>query len=123
LVLFTDEVFHGNFDVFEGYICRAARLNTLAVHLSGRDTAGTPLNKQYGHTVHAFAACTNSCGEVVGPDTVRYPLLLAVYDVVFAVFGKLGFAGQVRDVATGIYRVVSIQFRVFSGAEEAYRAQ
>jgi hypothetical protein len=32
-------------------------------------------------------------GEVIAPDTVRDPLLLAVDDVVFAVFGKLGFAG------------------------------
>jgi hypothetical protein len=102
LVLFADEVLDGNLDVLEGNIGSTAAPYTLAVHLASGNTTSAALDQEHRHAVHALSARADSGCEVVGPNTVGDPLLLAVYDVVFAVFGELGFAGEVRDVATGI---------------------
>lgn len=102
LVLLADQVLYRDLDVFEGDVGGTARPYTLAVHSSRRNTASFALNEEHGNSVHALIACSYCSGEVVAPDTVRDPLLLAVDDVVFAVFGKLSFAGEVRNVATGI---------------------
>jgi hypothetical protein len=107
LVLLANEVFDRDLDIFEGDVCGATAPDTLAVHLARRYTTGRAFDQEHGNAVHSFASSPHSGGEVVGPDTVRDPLLLAIYDVVFAVFGELGFACQVRHVATGIYRSIS----------------
>lgn len=102
LVLLADEVLDGDFDVLEGHVGSTGAPDTLAVHSSGAHATLLTLNQQDGDTVHAFAASSHGGGEVVGPDTVGNPLLLAVDNVVLAILGQLGLAGQVGDVATSI---------------------
>jgi hypothetical protein len=112
LVLFSDEVLDRYLDVFECDVSGAAAPHTLAVHSTGRYATRGALDEQHRHTVHAFTTGAHSGGEVIGPDTVRDPLLLSIDNVVFAILGQLGFAGQVGDIATGIYtRLVSLTIR------------
>ena len=91
LVLFADEVGDGDFDVFEGYVGCARGPDALAVHASGADAAHAALDEQHGDAVCAGAAGTDCRCKVLAPYAVGDPFLLAIYDVVFAVFGKFGF--------------------------------
>ena len=103
LILLTDKVLYGYLDVFKGDICCSAGPDTLTVHLARRDTAKVTFYEQNANTVHTRTTCPDSGGKVVAPDAVGDPLLLAVDDVVLAVFGQLGFACKVGNVTAGIY--------------------
>lgn len=102
LVLLADEVLDGDLDVLERDVGRARRPDALAVHPAGGDTAEVTLDEQEGNTVHAGAAGADGDGEVVAPDTVGDPLLLAVDDIMLAILGELSLAGEVGDVRTGV---------------------
>lgn len=93
LVLLADQVLHGHLDVFEGDVRGAAGPDALAVHLARRYAARAALDEQDRDAVHAGPAGAHGGCEVVAPDTVGDPFLLAVDDVVLAVFRKLGFTG------------------------------
>ena len=100
-VLLAKEIFNGDFDVFEGDVGRATGPDSLAVHAAGRDAFGA-FDEEQRDATHTLSACTDGGGEVVAPDPVGDPLLFAVDDVVLAVFGELGFAGEVCDVTAGV---------------------
>lgn len=102
LVLLADEVLDWYLDVFKGDVCGAARPHTLAVHFAGGNTTSFSLNEKHRDTVHALATGTDSGREVVAPNTVGDPLLLAVHNIMLTVFGEFSLAGQVGDVATSI---------------------
>ncbi|KAF5137235.1 hypothetical protein E5D57_001011 [Metarhizium anisopliae] len=53
--------------------------------------------------VHAFTAGSHGSGEVVSPDTVGNPLLLAIDNEVLAVFAEPGLASQVGNITTSIW--------------------
>ncbi len=103
LVFLADEVLDRDLDVFECNVSGAAAPDALAIHPSCADTAVFPLDEEDGDTVHAFLASAHSGGEIVAPDTIGDPLLLAVDDVVLAVLCEFRFTRQVRDVAAGIW--------------------
>jgi hypothetical protein len=100
-VLAADHVGCGDFDIVEGDEGGAGGKHTLAVHLACGD-AFSALDAKHGETVHAGLAGADGGGEVVGPDTVGYPFLLAVDDVVGSIRGFFGFTAQVGDVGTTI---------------------
>lgn len=102
LVLLADEVLNGDFNVFEGDIGGSRTPNTLTIHSACRDAAHTALDKQQRDAIHAGASSADGSGKVLAPNSVGDPLLLAVDNVMFAIFRKLGFTCQIRDVATGI---------------------
>lgn len=102
LVLLANEVLDWDLDVFKGDVGCATGPDTLAIHSSGRNTTGLALNEEHRDTVHALVACSNGSGKVVAPNTVCDPLLLAIHDVMLAVFRQLRFASEVRNVATSI---------------------
>jgi len=102
LVLFADQVLDRHLDVLECDVGRTARPHTLTVHASRADAAHIALYEQERDTGHAGAASADSSGEVIGPNTVGDPLLLAVYDVVLAILRQLSLASEVGDVASRI---------------------
>ena len=102
LVLFANEIFHWDFDIFESNVCGAATPYTLAVHLTGRDAPKTALDEQHGDTPRTWSTSPDSRGEVITPDAIGDPLLLTIDNVVFTIFRKLGFTCQIRDVASRI---------------------
>ena len=85
LVLLAEEILDGDLDVFERDVGRSAGTDALAVHPPGADAFGA-LDKEGGDAVHARAAGSDGGGEVIAPDAVGDPFLLAVDDVVFPVF-------------------------------------
>ena len=91
LVFFTDQVLDWDLDIFECDVGGATAPDTLAVHAAGAD-AGAALDQKNGNTVHAWAAGTNSGGEVIGPDAIGDPLLLTIDDVMLSIFRELSFA-------------------------------
>lgn len=101
LVLLAEQVLNRDLDILKGDVSGAGRPDTLAVHTASRDT-GAALNEQQRNAVHARAASPHGSGEVVGPDTVGDPLLLAVDDEVLAILAQLGLAGEVGNVGAGI---------------------
>lgn len=101
LVLLAEQVLDRHLDVLKGNVRGAGGPDALAVHTAGRDT-GTALNEQQRNAVHARAASPHGGGEVVGPDAVGDPLLLAVDNKVLAVLAQLGLAGEVGHVGAGI---------------------
>lgn len=102
LVLLAEQVLNGHLDVLKGDVGGTTGPHTLAVHSSRRNTAMLPLDQQQADTVHARTPGTHSGGEVVAPDAVGDPFLLAVDNVVFAVLAELSLARQVRDVGARI---------------------
>lgn len=102
LVLLAQEVLYRYLDILKCDICGSGRPHTLAVHPPRRHTTRLPLDKQERNTVHAGAARPHGSREVVRPDTVGDPLLLAVDNVVLAVLAQLGLARQVGNVAARI---------------------
>lgn len=102
LVLLADQVLDGHLDVLEGDVGGAAAPHTLAVHAAGADAAHIALDEQHRDTIHALLTGADGGGEVVAPDTVGDPLLLAVHDVVLAILGELGLAGKVCNITTSI---------------------
>ena len=85
LVLLAEEVFDGDLDVFEGDVGGSAGTDALAVHPPGADAFGA-LDEEGGDAVHARPTGSDGGGEVVAPDAVGDPFLLAVDDVVLPVF-------------------------------------
>lgn len=116
LVLLAEQIFDRHLDVLEGDVRRAAGPDTLAVHPPRRDTTVLPLDKEQADTVHARSARANRSSEVITPNTVGDPLLLAIDDVVLAILAELRLASQVRDVRARIrlgdgqaYALVAVQ--------------
>jgi hypothetical protein len=103
LVLLADQVLGGHFDVFEGHVGSSAGPYTLAVHPPRADTAVLALDEKRGNTVHAWATCANSGREVIAPDAVGDPFLLAVDNVVLPVFRELGLTSKIGNVTSGIW--------------------
>lgn len=101
LVLLAEQVLDGDLYVLKGDVGGSAGPDSLAVHAAGADTLSA-LNEEQGDTVHALSTCPHGSSEVVSPDTVSDPLLLAVDNVVLAILTELSLASQVGDVATGI---------------------
>ena len=60
-------------------------------------------NEQNGDTVHTRPTSAYGCRKVFGPDTVSDPLLFAIDNVVFAIWGQFGFAVDVGDVGTSVW--------------------
>ena len=89
LVLLAQQVLDGHLDVLKGDVGGSAGPDTLAVHAAGADTLRA-LDQEKTHAVHALATRPHGSGEVVGPDTVGDPLLLAIDDVVLAILAELG---------------------------------
>ena len=100
LVLLADQVLNGDLDVLKGDVGGSRGPDTLAVHAARGDAASLALNEQHAESVHAGLAGADGDGEVVRPDTVSDPLLLAIDDVVLAVLGELGLAAQARNVGS-----------------------
>lgn len=85
LVLLADEVLNWDLDILKGDIGGTTAPDTLAIHAPGADTAHVPLNEEYTDAVHTGITSAHRSGEVIRPDTVGDPLLLAVNDVMLAV--------------------------------------
>mmetsp|Transcript_42659 Transcript_42659/g.99434 ORF Transcript_42659/g.99434 Transcript_42659/m.99434 type:complete len:288 (+) Transcript_42659:752-1615(+) len=82
LVLLSDQIGHGNFDLIELYISRAAGPDALAVHPLGHDPwHRIPLEQQHRHPSHPLSTRPHSASEVVREDPIGDPLLVAVHDV------------------------------------------
>ena len=77
LVGFAQHVLNGDFDVFECDVCRATAPYALAIHSSCADTLAA-LDQEKTDTAHSRTAGPHGCGEVVAPDAVGDPFLLAV---------------------------------------------
>ena len=69
-VLLSDQVLHGDLDVFEGDVCGTAGPDALAVHAACADATEAALDEQDGDAVHAFVAGADGGGEVVRPVRV-----------------------------------------------------
>lgn len=103
LVLLADQVLDGDFYVLECHVGGSTTPDTLAIHSSGADAAVLTLDQEHTYSGGTWATRPDSSREVIAPDAVRDPFLLAIHDVVLAVLGKLGFTGQIGNVATGIW--------------------
>lgn len=77
LVFLANQVLHRHLDVFESNVRGSARPHTLTVHATSADALMCAFDQEDGHAVHAFVAGTDSGGEVVAPDAVGDPFLLA----------------------------------------------
>ena len=102
LVLLADQVLDGHLDVLKGDVGGAGGPDALAVHAAGGHAGEVTLDEKQRNAVHAGAAGAHGSSKVVGPDAVGDPLLLAVDNVVLAVLGKLGLAGEVGHVGAGV---------------------
>ena len=60
------------------------------------------LDQQHADATVTLATRPHGGGEVVAPDPIRDPLLLAIDDVVLSVLGKLRLTRQVRNIASRI---------------------
>ena len=85
VVLFVDQVLHGDAHIIKGDECAPWSTDTRIEHLSGRDTLDFERNNQEWDASCPGSSCPDSCCNVVGPDAVRDPLLAAIDDVVIAV--------------------------------------
>jgi hypothetical protein len=103
LVFFSNEVLYWDFDIFKGDIRGAGRPHSLTVHPTSADATEVTLNEKNGDAVHAFVACPYCSREVIAPDTIGDPLLLAIDDVVLPILTELSFASQVRHVRACIW--------------------
>lgn len=102
LVLLANQVLNRHLDVLKGNVRRARRPHALAIHPPRADAAHVALDEQQAHAAHAGLARPHRDGEVVAPDAVGDPLLLAVDNVVLAVLAQLRLAPKVRDVAARV---------------------
>ena len=102
LVLLANQVLDWDFHVFECHIGSSTAPDTLAVHSSGTDAAVLTLDQEHAYSGGTWAASSNGGREVVTPDTIRNPLLLAIDDIMLAILSELCFTGQVGDIATGV---------------------
>jgi hypothetical protein len=102
LVLLADQVLDGDFHVLECHVGGSATPDALAIHPSGADTAVLTLDQEHTHSGGTWAPRPHCSREVIAPNAVGDPLLLSIDDVVLAIFRKLGFTGQVGDIATSI---------------------
>lgn len=103
LVLLADQILDGHFDVFESHVGGSAGPDALAVHPPRADTAVLALNEKRRNPIHTWATCANSGREIIAPDAVGDPLLLAVDNVVLPVFGELSLTGEVGNVTPSIW--------------------
>ncbi len=85
MVLLSDQVLYWDFDVFECDVGCTGRPDALAVHFARAHATEGALDQKNTDTVHAGSTSANSSCEVIAPDTVCDPLLLAVDDVVLPI--------------------------------------
>lgn len=71
LVLLSNQVLFGDFNILKGDVGGTGRPDTRAVHLAGGDTGHGSLNQYEGDAVEAWFTCAASNSEVIGIDTIQ----------------------------------------------------
>src|SRR5271155_5801952 len=102
LILLPNQILHRNFDILKVDIRSPTGPHALTIHPSNTHSRHSLLNQQKTHSIRSRTPRTDSNSEIIRPNSIGDPFLFSIDDIMFSVFGFLGFTHEIGDVGTCI---------------------